>query len=68
VFTVEQRSSRLHTAPVNAFVEAGGKCFFLKNIEKLTSVTNENCPTVPYCGNEGVALYGLRSRDVKPQW
>jgi len=32
--------------------------------DKWRSLTTENRPTLPQCGNEGVILYGLRFRDV----
>jgi len=37
------------------------------NRDKSRSLTSRNCPTLHQCGNEGVILYGLRSRDVKRQ-
>jgi len=33
--------------------------------DKWRSLTTGNRPALPQCGNEGVILYGLRSRDVK---
>jgi len=36
------------------------------NREKWRSLTTGNHQTLPQCGNEGVILYRLRSRDVKP--
>jgi len=35
------------------------------NRDKWTSLTTRNRPTLPQCGNEGVILYGARSREVK---
>jgi len=35
------------------------------NRDKLRSSTTANRLTLPQCGNEGVILYELRSRDVK---
>jgi len=34
------------------------------NRDKWRSLTAGNCPTLPQFGNEGVILYGLRSRDI----
>jgi len=35
------------------------------NRDKWRSLTTENLPTLPQCGNEAVILYKLRSSDVK---
>jgi len=33
--------------------------------KKWRSLTTENRPELPQCGNEGVVLYGLQSHDVE---